>query len=112
MTQLPTPILIIIISSAIAIVWAEISPFMPWLKRYLAQKKIWYKANYSTTGPRFTRRMKPFDCYECLSFWTALIVSYKRFHYTLPESIAMACVCCIFSIFVWKVVLKNNPNGQ
>ena len=105
-------ITIIIASTCLAIVWADISPFMPWLKNYLKDKGYWYKKGFmfegqfrhdEGIGSRFTKRLKPFDCSQCMSLWTCLTAT-LCYGYSLPISIAMACVSCVFTTFVSKQI--------
>jgi len=99
----------IIASACFAIVFSEINPFWDWAKRFLMINKIWYRRGYNMNGVfmnnpsgTFPRRLKPFDCYQCMSVWVCLFASHFHGGFDWIHSAAFACVCCIFASIMFK----------
>jgi len=87
--------------------FAEFSGIPQHVKSWLAKKKIWYKvpSTVSTfSSPvRFPRRIKPFDCSLCLSFWICLYLSHYKAGQPIMESVGLACISAVLSVLIVKV---------
>lgn len=99
----------IIVTAIIAVWFAEIT-VMPLIKGFLCKKGLWYKSNHYEI--KVPRRIKPFDCPECLGFWSGLIVFFWQFHiqngFTLTTSmfysVAFAICTSLTAVFISKHV--------
>lgn len=73
-----------------------------WAADQLALKRIWYKTYYGEPVPR---RLKPFDCVLCLSFWLAFFYSLtcKNFFDTFLYSAATSLGASVLSLILNKL---------
>lgn len=84
-------------SVAIATMFATISSIPQYLSWWLSKKGIWYRipaeAKFFSNPMKLPRRIKPFDCAECLSFWIAVAIciksNYNAFNTLCTASIAI-----------------------
>ena len=106
-------LIILISSSCFAIVFADLSGIMNIVKTFLMKKGIWYRKglyingqyqNNSEFGTLYTRRLKPFDCSICLSFWTCIIYCPFFADISILNSFAFACISMIITKFINKII--------
>ena len=86
---------IIIYSVSIATMFATISGIPQWVSWWLAKKGIWYRippnAQTFSNPMKLPRRIKPFDCAECLSFWVAIALTHSE-RYTAIQMLGTASI--------------------
>lgn len=103
-------IAVILASSCFGVVFAEYSGIPNTIKKWLMVNKIWYKKGYSLNGQfvsandgkLFPRRIKPFDCSLCLSFWICLFLIHFKADQLWIESVGYSCVSATLSIIIIK----------
>lgn len=104
-------ITIIVASSCFGVTFAELSGIPNKIKTWLKDKRIWYRKGIfygnefvqGQTGGYITRRIKPFDCPLCLSFWICLSLCYFKADQTIMMSIGYACISSVLSVWIVKI---------
>lgn len=103
-------IFVIIGSAAFGITFAELSGIPNAVKGWLANTGIWYKPCFSERmgigkgRVRYPRRIKPFDCHLCLSFWACLLICHFAQSLDPVASVLAACCSAVFSVWVWNKI--------
>jgi hypothetical protein len=96
----------IIAAIAIAYVWVNVAPFLNWIRAAQVRHRIW--AKYDHYGFYWKpRRIKPFDCDTCLSFWLTPVL-----YFTIQNPIiylfSASCVSvCLITVFI-KICTYNQ----
>jgi hypothetical protein len=102
---------IIIASSCIGVTFAELSGIPNSIKNWLKDKRIWYRKGVflggefieGVSGAYITKRIKPFDCGLCLSFWISLSLCYFKAGQPLLESIGYASISAVLAVWIVKI---------
>lgn len=108
-------IFVIIGSAAFGITFAELSGIPNAAKRWQVERRIWVKVEEheirSTNGGLplkrkvyRPRRIKPFDCHLCLSFWACLLICHFAQSLDSVASVLAACCSAVFSVWVWNKI--------
>lgn len=90
-----------IILIAIASTWFTTMSNIPQtIKYYLKKLNIWYLTD--EYGVHVARRIKPFDCEKCLSFWLTIIYCWSL-HYELLYVLLYATCASSISLLISKI---------
>lgn len=92
-------LLTIIGSAAVSIFWADLSGIMNMVKKFT--RYVWYKR--APNGDKWPRRLKPFDCSLCLSFWICLYLTHEQ---GWEKAILYAAMSSVLSVWMLKQVKK------
>lgn len=85
---------------AIASAWfTDMSNLPQQLKWWLLKKKLWYKKQ---RGVFLERRIKPFDCEKCLSFWLSIIYTTSN-NYQWYEVLIYSASTSALALFIIKL---------
>lgn len=103
-------IFFIIACTAFGVLFAELSGIPQFVSRFLAAMRIWYKQGYyingefvsDKSGKALPRRIKPFDCGMCLSFWTCFLISKFWLHADWIYSVGFAAMSAVLAVIILK----------
>lgn len=95
--------LVILSSAMFGITFAELSGIPQTVKRLILP--FWHIK--TMTGGKLIRRIKPFDCHLCLSFWACFAWSYSQLELPFIECGVMGCYAAVVS----TIVMKKLNNG-
>ena len=90
--EIPYPIYLLAIACG-SIVWVKGLPFIYWIKLFIMTVK----------QRKEIKRLKPFDCESCLSFWGSLVYLLATSH-TPAQAVACAIITYLFTTLVTKLV--------
>lgn len=91
---------IVIGSVAVAIFFAELSGIPNVIKKIILP--VW---NLKTIDKRkLPRRIKPFDCHLCLSFWICLYLCVYQDGMNWQPAIVLSCISSVASVGTMKMI--------
>lgn len=91
-------------SAALAIMFAELSGIPDVIKQLILP--FWHTKTIDKR--KLPRRIKPFDCSLCLSFWICLYLSIVKVGMTWEPAIVLSCVSSITSVGIMRVIRKDT----
>lgn len=96
-----TNLFLVILSSAMfGITFAELSGIPQTIKKLILP----WRHEKTINGSKLVRRLKPFDCHLCLSFWTCFAWSYSQLELPFIECVVMGCYAAVVSTGIMKLI--------